>query len=119
MNFQVGVVAVGFTRQQRLDTAPLRLLGNLAQLRSAFGDAGIIALGLAQLDQRHAIFKIALQRLVSCHRALQLLALAHDFLCAPGIIPQAGILSLLVEFRQPSFSSIPVKDASLRGPRPP
>ena len=43
-------------------------------------DAGLVALGFAQFDQRQTIVEFALHALEIAERALQRLALAHNFL---------------------------------------
>ena len=46
----------------------------------AFANAGVVVLRLAKLDQRPRVVIVALQAFELCHRALERLTLAHDFL---------------------------------------
>ena len=66
MNFDEGIVAVGFARKQRLDRTALRILLELGKLLFAFRNACRIVLGFAQFDQRDAVVEIAFQALVGC-----------------------------------------------------
>src|SRR6185503_20613169 len=49
VHLEIGVVAVGLAREQRLHLLPPCLLGKLAQARLAFLDRGRIVFGLAEL----------------------------------------------------------------------
>ena len=51
-------------------------------------------------------------------RAVQLLALAHQFLRGCRIVPERGVFSLGVQFVQAAVGLIPVKDASSAGQWP-
>ena len=61
MHFDIGVVAVGFARQQRLDLAAVGLGLEAFQLLDALLLARGIALGLAKFDEGHRIFEVALE----------------------------------------------------------
>ncbi len=60
MHFDIGVVGIGFAGQQRLDLPLLRLGFKRTDLRFTFLDRGLIALGLAEFDQRLRILEIVL-----------------------------------------------------------
>src|SRR4029079_8801315 len=108
----VGVVAVGLARQQRLHLLAARLLGEFAQAALALLDGSLVALGFAQLDQGEGIVELALQPLVAVDCPVHRLALAHHLLRRLRITPEVWILGALVQLRQTVGRVVPVKDAS-------
>ncbi len=63
MNFDVAVVAVGFTRQKRFHLALLRLAPQTRQRRFRLRYDGRIFLGLAQLNQFNIVVQLLLKPL--------------------------------------------------------
>ena len=100
VDLDVGVVAVGLAREQRLDLLAAGLGGELAQRGLAFADGGLVLLGFAQLDQRDGVVEVALELAVGVDRALQRLALAHDLLRRLRVAPELGVLGALVQLGQ-------------------
>ena len=115
MDFEVGVEAVGFARQQRFDLAALDLRKQRLQCLPALFDRRGVAFGIAELDQRHDVIEFLLDLLVALDRTVQRLALAHYLLRARGIVPQRGIFRLTIEIAEAHFSSVPVKETSAAG----
>ena len=60
MDLEIGVVCVGFPRQQRLELAPLALGLERLQGREALGLGRFVALGFAEFDQRRCVVELAL-----------------------------------------------------------
>jgi len=113
MDLKIGVIGIGLARQQCLDLA----LGHeRAQLlKRAFGlcNAGRVIFGLAEFDQRQAIFERLLKLFIVLDLLFEHLALAHDFLSGLWIVPEVGVLRLGVQAFETGLSGIPVKDASV------
>ncbi len=61
MDFDIGVVAVGLARQQRFELALLALGLQRAQRREPLLLGGVVALGLAEFDQRRPVLELALE----------------------------------------------------------
>ena len=116
VHLEVGVVAVGLARQQRLDLLAARIRRQLAQRGLAFLDGGLVLLGFAELDQRDGIVEVALELLIGVDRSLQRLALAHDLLRGLRVVPELGVFGALVQLGQALLRGIPVKDASAAAP---
>jgi hypothetical protein len=112
MDFQIGVHAVRFARQQRLDL----LFGRLAvkRLDRGFGlaDHPLILLGLAEFDQFDIVGKLTLHARNLLDPRFEIGALAHQFLRGVGIVPKAWIFGERVQFPEAICGCIPVKDAS-------
>ena len=71
-----------------------------------------VLFGFAELDQGDGVLELLLETLHGRDLVLKRRALAHDLLRGVGVVPEVGILSLGVQFREASLGSIPVKDAS-------
>ena len=112
MYLDVGVVAVGLARQQRLDLLATGIRCELAQHGLAFLDGGLVFFRFAEFDQRDCIVEIALELLKGCDGSVQRLALAHHLLRGLRVIPELGIFGALVQLGQAFLRGIPVKDAS-------
>src|SRR3546814_7787136 len=97
-------LALGGARLQGLELA-LRLV-----------DAGLVALGLAQLGQREGVIQFAFDAMELLQRALQMGALAHHLLGPLGIVPQRRVFRLGVQLIEAQGGGIDVKDASSAGP---
>ena len=62
MDFQIGLVAVGLAREQRLGLAPRDLGLELAQRVLGVGDDRLILLGLAELDHADIVVELRSMR---------------------------------------------------------
>ncbi len=74
-----------------------------------------IVLFLAEFDEFDAILHLLLESAHAVDAVIELLALAHQLLGFCGIVPEVGILRLVVQPVQSSYRLIPVKDASSAG----
>ena len=98
MHFQVGVVAVGFARQQRLELTPLALGLQRPELRETLVLGLGIAFRFAEFDERRGVVEIALDLGDRPQPILQHRALAHQLLRGFGIVPEVRVLGFGVEF---------------------
>ncbi len=119
VNLEIGVVGVRLARQQRLDAQPLGLVIEPLERRLALAHAGVVALRLAELDQRQAVVELLLHPLHARDRGLERLALAHHLLRLRLVAPECRVLGLAVQLREPVLRGLPVKETSSGGPAPP
>jgi hypothetical protein len=112
MDLDVGIVAVGLARQERLDLARVRLLSEAEQSLLRLGNDVVVPLLLAEGDQLDIIVEFAGQTVESGERGFELLALAHQALRAAAVAPKVRRLRLAVERCQPRPGLVGVKDAS-------
>ena len=82
-------------------------------------DARRVVLGFTEFDQGQCVIEIAFEFFEIGHCALKRLALAHYFLCGPGIVPKTGILRFGVQARKTFLCRVPVKATSSGGRVPP
>jgi hypothetical protein len=115
MHFEIGVVAVGLAGQHGLDL----LAGSLRCERPSASSA---SLTIAASPSSSPSSMSSILSLSCCSMAfdaidalIQLLALAHQLLGFLGVVPEVGILCLVVQPVQSSYRLIPVKDASSAG----
>ena len=97
VDFDIGIHAVGFAGQHRLDALALNFLVKAPQCAFAFGDGRFVVLGFAKLDQRQVVLELTLQTAEVGQRALKLLALPHDLLREGWVVPKRRIFRALVE----------------------
>ena len=116
MDFEIAIVAVGLARQQAFELAPCRLGAQLFERGLGLGDDLRLALGLAELDQFERVVDLALDAPVAGDRLVEPGALAQQLLRRGGVVPQARVLRLGVQFGQAPGCRIPVKDASSAAP---
>ena len=112
MNLEIGIEAVGFTAEQRLQLAPRDFLLQGFQGRLGFGHHAFIALGFAEFDHADIVLEFALDLADPIERILQRGSLLHQLLRLLGIAPEIGIFGELVQLRQTRRGCIDVKDAS-------
>ena len=113
VDLDIGVVGVRLARQQALDLAPLRLLGQCAQRRHAVRDHRRIAIGLGHGSISSSVSETSCSSVrTPVHLRGQLVPLAHHLLRGGGIIPELRILGARVQFGEAALGDIPVKDAS-------
>ncbi len=112
MDLEIGVVRIGLAGEQALDLAARGLGLDPADGGLAFPDARRVALGLAELDQRHGILEVLLEAPDSAGLVLERVPLAHDLLRRLGVVPEVRVLGLSVQLGEASLRCIPVKDAS-------
>jgi hypothetical protein len=99
-------------RQQRFKLAPRRL--GLERLERVLGLANdpLILLGIAEFDHRDLVVDLALDSTDGIELVVERVALLHHALRARRIVPEAGVLGLLIKFGQPCLGPVEVKDAS-------
>jgi hypothetical protein len=112
MNFDIGVVGVGFAGKQGLDLLAVGLGLDAFELVDSLLLGGRVALGLAKLDQGDGVFEIMLEFGQRAEPFLKLGALAYEFLREFGIVPKGWIFGFGVQFRQSASRGVDVKDAS-------
>ena len=97
MDFEIGVVGVGFARQQRLELAPFPLGFQRLQRRDPLGFGRRIAFHLAELDQRPRVVELAIDLGERPQPVLEHRALAHDLLRRLGVVPETWVFRPGVE----------------------
>src|SRR5476651_179614 len=100
VHFEIGIVGVGFAREQRLALAAQTFHSQF--LDRGFGlrdDVGIF-FGLAALDHSELVVKLLLHAGDGRETVFEVGALLHDALGARGVIPQAGVFRLRVQFSE-------------------
>ncbi len=112
MDLDIGVVGVGLAGEQRLDLGRARLVARGLQRGLGLGDDGVVAFGLAHLDQFEIVVEGGFELAVAADRFLQPRALAHHVLRGGGVVPEVGIFGFGRQFIETAKGGIPVKDAS-------
>jgi hypothetical protein len=115
MNFDIGIVAVGFARKQRLNLQATGFSGQLLERGDALFGHFFIAFGLAKLNEFAGVGQVGAHGFHTIDRVVELLTLTHQTLGFLRIIPEARVFGQRVQFIQAFEGSIPVKDASLAG----
>jgi hypothetical protein len=116
MDLDIGVVAVGLARQQRLEPALLRGLGQRRDRGFGLGDARRVALRLAELEQGERVVELARQRLDRTDAAVELRLLAQGGLRLGLVGPQRRVGGGGGQLVTPLERAVPVKDASSAAP---
>jgi hypothetical protein len=98
VHFDISVVAVRLARQQRLDLAAFAFDLEGAKLGEAFGLGFGVAFDLAEFDEGHRVVKLALHLGERAEAILQHRTLAHQLLRGVGVVPEARVFRLCVEF---------------------
>src|SRR5258708_10214700 len=112
VDFEIGLVGVGFARQQRFEFAPRGLGLERLEHRLGLGDDALILLGIAELDHGDLVGEIALDPADGVELIVERVALLHHALGAGGVIPQCRIFGLRVELGEARLGFVKVKDAS-------
>ena len=115
VDFEIGIVAVGFARKHRLDLARLHLARHRADRRLGFVDNRLVAFLLAELDQADIVLERLGDAADTLDAVFQRLALPHQFLGFLRVVPEGGVLGAHVQVIKPLQRLIPVKDASSAG----
>jgi hypothetical protein len=108
VDFQEGVVAVGFPVKKRLQLLRLGDLHQIGQGLFGLGHDFGVALGLAEFDQFDIVLQPARDQLVAGHRVQQRLTVTHQLLRLGRVVPEIGRLDHGVEFFQPVRGRLPV-----------
>lgn len=112
VHLDIGVVGIGFARQQRLELAPRGLRLEAPERVLGFRhDLGVF-LGLAELDHGELVVEVALDARDRVELVVERVALLHHALCAGGVVPEIGIFRLLVQLGEAGLRLVEVKDAS-------
>ena len=112
MDFEIGVVGVGFAREQRLELAPRGLGLERLEHRLGLGDDALILLGLAELDHGDLVVEIALDPADGVELIVERVALLHHALGAGGVVPETSGLRPARSARRGAPWLVEVKDAS-------
>jgi hypothetical protein len=112
MHFQIRIIGIGLTGEQRLQLAPSGFRPQLAQRLLGFGNDLLIGLGLAQFDHHFLIGDILLDAADGGELIFERGALLHHLAGALGIVPKIGMLGLAIELGEARLRLVEVKDAS-------
>jgi hypothetical protein len=112
MDLEIGVVAIGLSRQQAFELALGRLGAQLFERRFSFPDDRVVAFGLAEFDQLDGVVVLLLDTAIAADQMVEPIALPDQPLRRFGIIPEFRVLGLLVQLGEAPGRDIPVKDAS-------
>jgi hypothetical protein len=116
MGFEIAIVAVGLTRKQAFEFAPLRLGVELSERGLGFLDDVRVALRVAELYELDRLLDLVGDALVAADRAVKPGALAQRSLRRPGVIPQLRVFGFGVQLGEAAVGWFPVKDASSAAP---
>ena len=115
VDFDIGVVGVGFARQECGDLIGFGTRGEFTQAGDGFvGQCGV-AFFLRQFEQLDGIVAFPLNGFGGVDRLFQTTAFAHDFLRGLGVIPKGLILNLRIQVFKPLHGTIPIKKAAQQG----
>ena len=112
MNFEVGVVGVGLTGEERLDLVGVGPLGEPGEAVEPVGHDRIVTLGLAELDELDRVGHLRGDLVDGADRAFEPAPLAHDVLGVLGIVPQRRVLDAGVELVEAAHRAVPVERAA-------
>ena len=112
MDFEIAVVGVGLSREQRFEFAPRHLRPQTLERGFRLGDGVVVFFGLAQLDHGELIGEFLLHAADGVELVLQRVALAHHALAARLVAPERGVLGLFVQLGKAALRGLDVKDAS-------
>ena len=112
MDFEIGIVLIGFAREQGLDLAACGFGLKGSDRLFGIGNDGRIAFRLAHLDQHNGVIKVGFETPDRRETIFKLGPLAHEFLRVLRIVPEFGAFDECVEFAQSACGGIDVKDAS-------
>src|SRR4029453_18451454 len=101
MNLNIGVIAVGLAREQRLHFARVGLLPQTGKHLLGFRADVLVPLLLAELDERDLIVELADNAVKRAERAFDPLALAHQALGAAAVGPEIWGLAFAMRSRSP------------------
>ena len=110
IDLDIGVVAIGFARQQRLDLVLFGAAREIGERGEAVGLHLGIALGLGHFDQLCRIVELAFDRARCGDRLIETAPLPHNRLRRLGVVPQSLILNARVEFIEPTQRAVPVEE---------
>ena len=115
MDFEIAVVAVGLARKQRLNLPLGELAAQRLQGRLGFLDDGILALGLAELDEFDRLVEVAAELRDGADLLIEPVALTQELLRLLLVVPEIGRFREGVQLLEAFRCDIPVKDASSAG----
>ena len=117
MDFQIGVAAIGFARQQRLDLVLVRAVGQRLQRRDGFGHHVLVTFGFRHFDQFGSVGLFRCNGTGRADGAVQPGPLPHDLLRQLGIVPQGRILDARVQLVKAAQRAVPVERLAQQGKR--
>jgi hypothetical protein len=115
MDFEIAVVGVGLAGKQALEFALGGLVAQRSESRFGFLDDTLIVLSLAEFNELDRVGVVLLDALIAADQIIEPGALANQLLRSFGIVPELGVLDLVVQFGETPCRDIPVKDASGAG----
>ena len=87
MQLEIAVIGVGLAGEQALQLAPRRFGAQLFERRLGVSDDGVVAFGLAELDQLELFADLAFDPPIAGDRLVEPRALAQQLLGRGRIIP--------------------------------
>jgi hypothetical protein len=97
VHLEVGVVTVGFAREQALELALAGLLAQPLQRRLGVGDHRVVVLGLGELDQPERVLEVTLDLAIALDAALEARPLTQQRLGRRGFLPEIWVLDEGIE----------------------
>jgi hypothetical protein len=97
VHLQIGVIGVGFAREQALELSLTGLLAQPLQRRLGLGQDRLVPLGLREFDQSQRILELALDPTITLDPPLEARALAQQRLRRRGLLPEVRVLDEGVE----------------------
>ncbi len=112
MDLQIAVVCIRLAREQRLKLAARDFALELLQRLLGVGDGVCVLLGLAQPDHGELVVELLLNAADGGELVFECGALLHYALRALLVVPEIGVLGLLVQLVEAPARLVDVKDAS-------
>src|SRR5690349_19504168 len=112
MDFEVAIVGVRFSGQQRLQFSPCDFGLQSLQCGFCFGNRLVVLLRLTQIDQRELVVELLLDAADGLELVIQRVTLSHDTLGARLIVPKVGVFGLFVQLGEAPRRGVDIKDAS-------
>ena len=110
MDFDIGVVGVGFAREQRPDLVFFGARRERRQRGNRLIDHRLIAFHFGEFDQLGGVGAFTFDRARRGDCRIEPLPLAHHFLRRLGAVPQRRVLDLGIEFVEPPHGAVPVEE---------
>ena len=112
MDFEIGVVAVRFTGEERGHLVLVRPFGKRGEAGQPLVHHVLVAFRLGHLDQLDRVGHFLIDRARGGNGGVQPRALAHHFLCLLLVVPQRRVLDARIQLVEPAQGAVPVQEAA-------
>ena len=109
MNFDKGIIAIGFARQQRHDLVLVRTIRQRLKRCGTFVAKLCIAFHFGKLDQFNRSALVGVNFAHGADGGIKAAALAHNLFSGFGIVPQGRVFHLCVQLIKAAQCAVPIK----------